>query len=315
MLGNPNRPVSFLFILSVVRVATAATLAEPCSLPSGDSLKEGSDHSILAEVLTAHVSPGRIGPITSHLVNYDGIRADPSRLMAYLRQLCDVKEAELKTWNPANALALLINAYNAMLLAMVAHYNPAVSVRDIVTPEGSVWKHAFLTLGGVKVSPDAIEHTMIRGMDGGFGYANKVGKRTIGLIHAGVVCASLSCPDLQLVPFKGSTVVEQLTTSTKAWLSNPTKNPGLQDGILKVSKIFSWYAGDFASAEGTVHAHLQRYAPASWGTITDKTLSYVHYDWNLNKLNGTASRASSNAPAVGKWLSIVLALVCSFTSP
>lgn len=302
-----HHPVNlFFFVVALQKwVATASDFLDPCALPAGDSLTEVSDHSIFGEVLSAYVSVGTVGPINSHLVDYDSLRSEPARLLAYLRQLCDVSEAQLRTWQPSNALALLINAYNALLLSMVVHYNPNPSVRDIATPEGSVWKHKFLNLGGVKVSADEIEHDMIRGMNGGFGYARKIGGFVQGLIHAGVVCASLACPDLQLVPFKGSTVVAQLGNATEAWLANPTKNPGLQGGGLKVSKIFSWYAGDFVFAEGSVHDYLKKYAPASWGSITSSMpLSYLRYDWYLNKKDGIASLAA-------RWLSIGLALSCS----
>jgi len=305
-----QHPVNLFFFVVALQiwVATASDFLDPCALPAGDPLTEDSNHSIFGEVLSAYVSAGTVGPFNSHLVDYDSLRSEPSRLLAYLRQLCDVSEAQLRTWQLSNALALLINAYNALLLSMVVHYNPSPSVRNIATPEGSVWTHKFLNLGGVKVSADEIEHDMIRGMNGGFGYAQKIESSVQGLIHAGVVCASLSCPDLQLVPFKGSTVVAQLGNATKAWLANPTKNRGPQGGELKVSKICSWYAGDFVYAEGSVHDYLKKYAPASWGSITSSMpLNFLGYDWYLNKKDGIASLAARS-------LSIGLALSCFLIS-
>jgi len=308
---------SFVFALfSQAWVRTAADLSTPCKGQAEAALTEDSDHAFFGQVLSTYVSSGKIGPTQANLVDYDRIRFSPLKLLRYLRQLCDVSETTLRTWAPANALALLINAYNALLIAMVAHYDPSLSVKDISTPEGSVWKHAFLNLGGVKVSADMIEHDMIRGQNGGWGYAKKIGDNVQGLIHAGVVCASLSCPDLQMEPFKGSTVVEQLTNATKSWLANPTKNSFAPSRGLSVSKIFQWYEADFVLASGSVHAHLQKYKPDSWAAVTDNlTISYKTYDWYLNKLNGTASLSSNYALLSGcRWLSIGLALSCSLLS-
>lgn len=295
-----------LLVLFVHVDIFGAAWTDPCADPSQEPLTETSDHSIFEEVLSTYVQNGQIGHITTTLVDYNSLRANPSRLRAYLRQLCDVSPSQLELWDPAGALALLINAYNAELLAMVVKYGPFASVRDIdrLVSEGNVWKHKFLNMGGLMLSPDDIEHTMIRGNGG---YAEKVG--VVGRMHAGVVCASLSCPDLQMVPFKGSTVVQQLDDATKSWLANPSKNPGPSGSSVTVSKIFQWYGGDFSKAADSVPQYLQRHAPPSWGQIGDPNLEYASYDWNLNIINGTNAASNGQLAAVPLFSTMTVAMV------
>merc|ERR1712032_765960 len=149
---------------------------------------------------------------------------------------------------------------------------------------GTIWKHKFMTLGNVRVSPDDVEHGFIR--DGG--YAARVGMP--GEIHAAVNCASLSCPDLQPEPFEPTRLLDQLGNASKMWLNNPTKNPGLVGGNLVLSKIFSWYGGDFSSAGG-VHGFVRKYT--TWQFSDNVPISFTGYDWSLNLLNGTGGYSSA----------------------
>jgi len=311
-----QRPlISVVFTVALQMSVVTADLDDACVGGAESALNENSTHGIWGEVLSKYVESGTIGSVQAHLVDYDKLREDPSRLEAYLRQLCDVSESQLQTWEPGSALALLMNAYNALMFAMVVHFEPSPSINDLSKIVGeSVWDHKFLNLGGTKVSANMIEHTMIRGKGGenqnlGWGYAPKVSTLTGGLAHAGIVCASLSCPDVPMEPFVGSTVVAQLTTATEAWLANPTKNRKTGDAVL-VSQIFDWYAADFAGAAGSVHAYLDKYAPASWDGVTmANEIKYMKYDWYLNMVGGTASALIDGC----RWLSPALALACPLT--
>jgi len=249
---------------------------DPCEGSIGIASNGEPDHKILTRVLSKHVSEGELNGIKSTLVDYQALRRDPSDLKLYLAQLCHLDPG----LSAAEALATMINAYNAVMLAMVVHFNPVSSVLEI----DNVWMYKFGTVNGSKVSLDDIEHGVIRDRGNG-GLAAEFGAR--GRIHAGVNCASLSCPDLPFEAFEGARLSEQLNAATKKWLTNPTKNPGLAGGALKLSHIFKWYGVDFVNAEGSVQAFVKKHT--GWQVADGASLDFIPYDWNLNELNGKAS--------------------------
>eukprot|EP00930_Biecheleria_cincta_P003874 TRINITY_DN104788_c0_g1_i1.p1 TRINITY_DN104788_c0_g1~~TRINITY_DN104788_c0_g1_i1.p1 ORF type:complete len:300 (+),score=39.87 TRINITY_DN104788_c0_g1_i1:65-964(+) len=288
-------------------------LASSLAMSSGpdgwvDPCEEGSattftDHSDLDAVLQAHVSRGTIGGIESSLVDYKALRANPTRLRSYLHQLCNVNTSALA---PEAAVALYCNAYNALMMALIVHFNPSNSVKELHArmPGGSLWKEKLGTIAGQKVSLDNIEHDRVRAS---LAWQANVGAR----IHACFVCGSLSCPDLQAEPFEGGTLATQLTTARKQWLGNPTKNPGPDgSGGLLLSKIFDWYGSDFTRAEGSVQGFVRKYT--SWEVSENAPISFEEYNWALNAVNGTGTYSSSIAMAAPRLVVIGAMLIISF---
>lgn len=255
-----------------------------------DPCEEGSatfiDHSDFEAVLRAHVRRGTVGGIESSLLDYKALRDDSTSLRGYLRQLCNVNISALA---PEMAVALYCNAYNALMLAIIVHFMPSASVKELHTrmPSGSLWSEKLGTIAGQKVSLDNIEHDQVRDS---LAWQANVGAR----IHACFVCGSLSCPDLQVEPFQGNSLVTQLTAATRQWLGNPTKNPG-PDGLggLILSRIFSWYGSDFARAEGSAQSFVRRYT--SWNVSETTPIAFAEYNWALNAVNGTGTYSSSIA--------------------
>jgi len=247
---------------------------DPCDMNGANSTSE-PDHALFTKLLQEYVKPGEKEGVTTTLVNYTGLRSD-SRLEEYMRQFCNL---DLESFSVAQRLSTLINAYNAMMLTIIVHYDPKTSVRELSdrVPEESIWKHKFGTLARQKVSLDDIEHTMIRG-----GLSKEFGAQ--GRIHASVVCASVSCPDLQLEAFEADRLDAQLDAATQSWLANPTKNPGPTDtGKLSLTMIFKWYKDDFVADSGSVQAFVRRLGPSSWATFEDgAAVEFIEYNWGLN---------------------------------
>ena len=82
------------------------------------------DHSAFADVLK-HVDD-------DGMVDYAAIKADPTRLDAYLAELATAK---LDALDPDEKLATLINAYNAFTLKLIAERLQLASIKDIPEPE------------------------------------------------------------------------------------------------------------------------------------------------------------------------------------
>lgn len=287
-------------LLALLTGCGSASWVDPCE--GNATVGSVLNHTVLDEVLRAHVQQGEINGIKSTLVDYNSLRQDPSRLREYLGQLCSVDVNQL---SPAEALAVLINAYNAIMLAIIVHYDPDHSVKELHqrVPEGSIWRHKFATLGGTKVSLDDVEHGLIR--NGGFARRVTAG----GRMHAALNCASLSCPDLQPTAFRAATLDAQLTAATRQWLANPRKNPG-PDGqsAVVLSKIFDWYFMDFQAAAGSVQAFVNLHT--TWHVdVVGSTIYYVPYDWNLNEVGGTGTYSGATRPPPGSVAAGLVALL------
>lgn len=69
-------------------------------------------------------------------------------------------------------------------------------------------------------------------------------------VHACIVCASASCPDLRPEAFVASKLREQMDDQLRVWMANPTKGLAADQtaGVVKMSRIFLWFADDFGGS-------------------------------------------------------------------
>jgi hypothetical protein len=124
---------------------------DPCEEdPTPVSSSFDSSHALFSQVLSSNVKvDNSIGGITSNVVDYVALREDSSNLRAYMRQLCAV---DLATLSPEEKVAMYCNAYNALMIAMIVHFDPPTSVLEIssMVPGGSVWKEKLGTVAGTR---------------------------------------------------------------------------------------------------------------------------------------------------------------------
>jgi hypothetical protein len=188
---------------------------------------------------------------------------DRRRLAAYLAQLAPGSSAALAD---SDKVAILINAYNAFIIADVLGRYPVDGIRSIpgaFTAES----HA---IGGARYSLDEIEHTAVR--LGGY------------RVHAALVCASRSCPPLDRRPYAAADLAAHEEERMRAWMARsdlyrfePAKN------TVFLPKYFDWYRADFDAAG--VARVLSAYAPEryrEWLTHGAFRIELLDYDWRLN---------------------------------
>ena len=255
---------------------------------AADATASGTfDHSNWDGVLSAHVKPAGtydVDGVRTSTVDYRAIARD-ARFDEYLREIADANIASLA---PAEQLALMINAYNALCIALVvAEYrthpdapHPVASITDLKGEGGkSVWDRPAGVFCGRNISLGELEHKRLRGEWDEPG------------IHFCIVCASASCPDLRARAYVASGLAEQMAEQAASFSANETK--GLSwDGAtatLSLSKILFWFADDFgggaAAAELAVDA-LPDAAPLK-GEIARhgrrrRRITYKDYNWTLN---------------------------------
>ena len=206
-------------------------------------------------------------------VDYPGLLAEP-RWKQMLGLLAAVEPSKLL--GREDKLAFWINAYNILAIDLVLSHYPVESIRDIGFFLRPVWKHEAGRIGGRGYSLADIEHRILRGMKD-------------PRIHGAIVCASVSCPSLARDPYRGDRLDAQLAAANRAWLARPEKGLAVErpKEILRISRVFYWFARDFGGREGVlefVHQHAPE-ADAAWIGVNLPRLrvKYFDYDWGLNE--------------------------------
>lgn len=205
-----------------------------------------------AEILEARVTG-------EGLVDYRAIAAqDLPKLDAYLEA---VAKREIPS-DPAEALGVLADAYNALVVRAVIRERLPRSVLDVKGFFSDKKHRAF----GRELTLDQLEKELIA-------------PRGSPLHHFLLVCGAVGCPALERRPFAGDDAKARAEAAARRYLSTP-RGAALSGGTLKLSKIFDWYAKDFGGPGG-VRAFVQARMPQA----PPPNLDFLDYNWTLNNTN------------------------------
>ncbi len=275
--------------LAVERAVASRIIPKVGHLPrrqlAGASADGGAfDHTLWDEVLKAHVSPasGLIGDVVTSTIDYAGVAADP-RFDAYLRSLAEVPD--LDALAPAEQLALLINAYNALCVGLVVAHErqqppppPLRSILELRAGRVKVWDAPAGALAGRPVTLSEVEHVLLRG-----GWDEPA-------VHACIVCASASCPDLRAEAYVGPRLGEQMASQFQRFVSNRTKGLAWDGRTLTLSRIFLWYGADFGGESGAISLATDALAAEDGAAAAQvrgrprrARRGYFAYNWQLNR--------------------------------
>ena len=230
------------------------------------------DHGIWDGLLKTYVKPDSNGSGLNR-VNYSAFKKMGQKsLKAYIDKLQSVDVTKL---NRDEQYALWANLYNAKTIDIILAHYPVKTIRDIDISPGlfadGPWKKKVVTVNGLKLSLDDIEHKIMRGL-----FKDP-------RVHYAANCASVGCPNLGTEAFVGDRISPQLDFAARAYVNSP-RGVKITGNRIIVSKIYSWYDEDFGNSERGVLAHLRKYAkPELKQKLAGKTsISGYVYDWTLN---------------------------------
>ena len=246
-------PVVIVIMLTMF-FATRSSVCQAGEPGVEDVRVTGLDHSQFSALLKKHVSA--IGA-----VNYAGFKKDVKLLDEYLKLLSSNVPASNVSKN--TRLAYWMNAYNAFTIKLIINKYPVASIKDI---SEKPWDIKFIQLGGKTYNLNAIEHEILR----------KMGDPRI---HVGINCASVSCPRLLNRAFTPENVNVELDKLTKGFIKDRSRNQ-ITPNEIKLSKIFSWFKEDFTK-KGSLIDWINKYSEVK--VKSTAKISYLKYDWNLNK--------------------------------
>lgn len=217
-------------------------------------------------------------------------------LKRFLKQVEALSEKEYDSFSREEKLAFWLNVYNALIVKTVLDHYP-ISGKIAQYPKDSFrqipndWEAEKFKVMGKDINLYQIEHEKIR--------RDLSDPRT----HFAVVCASRSCGKLFSNPYQGKDLDKQLNEAAQRFLSD-SKNIELdpENGVFRVSKIFSWFTLDFASHGSTkpvfpppgdeeiVAAFIRPYLKEAeqkklfliLKNLKQVNFDYLPYDWSLN---------------------------------
>ena len=286
-MQNMNKILLYAGIISTLAVVGCSNLTNSAQTPAfptpSDTEKvelaanRSFDYRDYAEVLQTYVSD-------RGLVDYTGLQANRNQLDRFNRSLGEVSPETYASWNEAEQIAFLTNAYNAFTLQSIIDRNPLEdSIRDIK----GVWNRRKFNLVGEEKTLDNIEHDILR--------------RDFNepRIHVALVCAAMSCPPLLNEPYLGEKLNAQLKDRTMKF-ANSIHGFDLnrQDNEVYLSSIFKWYGKDFIKTYGINNkfdGNEQQRAVLNYFSThldpqarqfleeNDYQVKYLDYDWSLNK--------------------------------
>ncbi|AFL84617.1 Protein of unknown function, DUF547 [Belliella baltica DSM 15883] len=205
------------------------------------------------------------------VVNYKGLMNDKAKLNQYCELLSN-NAPDRNTWSKNEQLAYWINAYNAFTLKLIVDNYPVKSIQDLhpkvkIPLINTVWHIKFFKIGGQDANLDEIEHKILRK------------EFEEPRIHFAINCASISCPPLLNEAFVSTKIDSQLDRVAKSFI-NDTRRNKISSNQIEISKIFSWFKGDFTK-NGNIIDYLNKYSKVK---INPKAKdSYLDYDWSLNE--------------------------------
>ena len=207
-------------------------------------------------------------------VDYVGFQKDSVRLNSYLNLLSRNHPNE-KHWSKNERMAYWINAYNAFTVKIVADHYPVSSIKDIkngIPFVNTVWDIKFISIEGEEYDLNNIEHGILR---------PKFGEPRI---HFAVNCASYSCPPLANFAFEAEILDRQLDQLAKKFVNDPLRNQITSTSQAKLSKIFSWFKGDFTKDQNLIE-FINQYAETKLNNDAD--IDYLEYNWAVNSIENS----------------------------
>ncbi len=249
-----------IVLLSFLIISLSACLG----VKNRDSSSKPISHAAFDSLLRKHVN-------TEGWVDYKGFIRDSVLLNSYLNLLSKGYPND-KNWNKNEQKAYWINAYNAFTIKLICDHYPLESIKDIkkgVPLVSDTWSIDFIKIEGKTYNLNNIEHGILRP------------KYNDPRIHAAVNCASRSCPKLLNEAFTAEKLDAQLDLVMSNFINDPTRNKITSAKKAELSKIFTWFAGDFKKSNPSVIAFINKFSKTKIDKNAD--ISYLDYNWQLNK--------------------------------
>lgn len=237
-----------------------------------DTEADSADHR-------ASESPPNPSPTTAAMQLLDRIRdgASPDSFLSPLADASNDELAVIQTDRRAG-LAFWLNVYNAATQLLLER-RP-----DLFNSRLRFFRAHAITVGGVSLSLDDIEHGILRGGRSKYwlGYLPRLEPTGLGRsyrleidprVHFALNCGAASCPAVRTYDFE--TIDETLDLATRSYLDETVAYDANRDRV-RVPRLCLWFIGDFGGRSG-LRQFLRTFKqiPAR----SSPSLRFHGYDW------------------------------------
>lgn len=210
---------------------------------------------------------------------------DASILIQQLENV-SIQDLSFSLNTEAKKKAFWLNIYNAFI-QIKAKENPSM----IAESRKDFFTNDWIRIAGEDLSFDDMEHGILRRSQWkfGMGYISKWFPNSFekafrvaeldNRIHFALNCGASGCPPIAF--YTAAKIDEQLDLATQGFLQLNTSFDWNKNTV-EVSKILSWFKGDFAGRSGILKL-LKSYNLIPNGAYPK--LSYKEYDWTLSLSN------------------------------
>lgn len=202
---------------------------------------------------------------------------------AMRRELAEIDAARLNQalQTDAQKKAFWINLYNAYIQITLKE-DPS-----LYEDRSAFFSEPRFTVARKKLSFDDVEHGIIRSSELKLAlgliknpFADEFEKqfrtvKTDARIHFALNCGAASCPPIAIL--KAASINQQLDQLSRQFLQKSSRFNEAEN-TLEVSRLFSWFRGDFGGSEGTLE-FLKKYEVIP--KESNPSISYDEYDWTL----------------------------------
>lgn len=260
------RSFRWFFSLSILTLLVSCGRYQPTDGWPPQDFSGPSPNELSEEILKTLKNGQDATPMIDQLAAYE-----PQDLAAAL----DTRNKKLAFW---------VNTYNAMVQYLLTR-NP-----ELFEDSGKFFSTESFTVAGHTMSPNEMEHAIIRGGENRFGlgfvpqfFPNKF-ERTFKIkggdsrVHFALNCGAADCPPVAI--YVPETFDEQVNERAKKYLAkHSTIKEENGKKVVVTTPLFSWFKGDFGD-RGGIDDFLVEY-----GVLTeeDKKMKreYKSYDWTL----------------------------------
>jgi hypothetical protein len=231
-------------------------------------------------------------------VNYARLRASDAYIVLRRDLTPRLHSLDLSTLaTREQRLAFWINLYNVLVLDAAITFGISRSVTEGRLGVLAFFRRAAYSVGIQRFSANDIEHGILRANQAHWAIPGpQFGPRDPRLawrvtpqdprIHFALNCASRSCPPIGV--YDAERIDAQLDLAAASFVANDVEIDS-RAGIVRLSSLFKWYAGDFGGRAGVI-AFLKERLPE--GEQRDwlrrqgpyVKLIYRRYDWGLNSV-------------------------------
>ena len=188
--------------------------------------------------------------------------------------MADIADLDLTTLKGTERKAVLINAYNILVIHQAVKEYPLKSVLDVP----GFFDAKRQDVGGRRVTLNQLEKDLL------------LKPFQDARLHFVLVCGANGCPPITNFAYTPAELDRQLTAQTQAALNDP-KFLRAKGANAQLSQIFDWYKSDFGGTKTKTVEWINQYRGEKLPAGTK--LTYYPYDWSLNKPGGRAAVGAS----------------------